>query len=127
MLKQVITFKIEGMKCAGCSNHLEKELNNFNGVIKATVNLATEKSTVEFDAEKITTEDLILKMKFDKTGIGKQNIDNYFKLNYFKVKQNKKLITQYHQYPFKDKILSFCLYLHLPFLAYRIFNKLFKK
>ena len=50
MLKQVITFKIEGMKCAGCSNHLEKELNNFNGVIKATVNLATEKSTVEFDA-----------------------------------------------------------------------------
>ena len=62
MLKQVITFKIEGMKCAGCSNHLEKELNNFNGVIKATVNLATEKSTVEFDAEKITTEDLILKI-----------------------------------------------------------------
>ena len=75
----------------------------------------------------ILEEDLILKMKFDKTGIGKQNIDNYFKVNYFKGNYNKKLISQYHQYSFKDKTLSFCLYLHLPFLAYRIFNKLFKK
>lgn len=74
----------------------------------------------------ILEEDLILKMKFDKTGIGKQNIDNYFKLNYFKVKQNKKLITQYHQYPFKDKILSFCFNLNFPFLGYRILNKILK-
>ena len=71
-------------------------------------------------------EDLILKMKFDKTGIGKQNIDNYFKVNYFKGNYNKKLISQYHQYPFKDKILSFCFNLNFPFLVYRILNKILK-
>ena len=74
----------------------------------------------------ILEEDLILKMKFDKTGIGKQNIDNYFKFNYFNGNQNKKLIAQYHYYPFKDKILSFCLNLRLPFLIFRILNKFFK-
>ena len=74
----------------------------------------------------ILEEDLILKMKFDKTGIGKQNIDNYFKVNYFKGNYNKKLISQYHQYPFKDKILSFCFNLNFPFLGYRILNKILK-
>lgn len=75
----------------------------------------------------ILEEDLLLKMQFDKIGVGKQNIDDYFKRHYYKGNYNKKLIAQYNNYLFKDKTLSFCLNLRLPFLAFRILNKLFKK
>ncbi|TLG79620.1 heavy metal translocating P-type ATPase [Vagococcus zengguangii] len=45
--KSIDTFVITGMTCANCSARVEKELNATEGVIKANVNLATEKATVE--------------------------------------------------------------------------------
>lgn len=43
------TFVITGMTCANCSARVEKELNQSKGVEQATVNLATEKATVQFN------------------------------------------------------------------------------
>ena len=40
---------ITGMTCASCANRIERKLNKLDGV-SATVNYATEKATVEFDA-----------------------------------------------------------------------------
>jgi Cu+-exporting ATPase len=54
-----VTLKISGMTCAACAARIEKKLNKLDGVIKATVNLATEKATVEFDVGKIKVSDLI--------------------------------------------------------------------
>ena len=56
--KKIDTFVITGMTCANCSGRVEKELNATSGVIKANVNLATEKATVEYTPD-ITTDQLI--------------------------------------------------------------------
>lgn len=58
MSSQTETFVITGMTCANCSARVEKELNNTPGVKTATVNLATEKATVQFE-EKLTTNEII--------------------------------------------------------------------
>jgi Cu+-exporting ATPase len=45
---ETATLTIEGMTCASCSNFVEKALNRTPGVKSATVNLASEKATVEY-------------------------------------------------------------------------------
>ncbi|HOM01869.1 MAG TPA: heavy metal translocating P-type ATPase [Acetivibrio sp.] len=54
-----IELKITGMSCAACSARIEKRLNKVDGVAKASVNLATEKANIEYDAAKVKTADLI--------------------------------------------------------------------
>lgn len=48
-----ITIPIEGMTCAACSARVEKVLQRLEGVVDATVNLATEKAAVSYDPQKI--------------------------------------------------------------------------
>ena len=48
------TLAVEGMTCAACSGRVEKALNAVPGVAEATVNLATERATVRFDAAETT-------------------------------------------------------------------------
>jgi len=43
-----ITLPIGGMTCASCVSHVERALRSVDGVVSATVNLATEKATVEY-------------------------------------------------------------------------------
>src|ERR1035437_10023774 len=50
------TFSIKGMHCASCVGILERSLKKVDGVIEATVNLATEKATITYDSEKVTDE-----------------------------------------------------------------------
>jgi len=47
--KQKLTFPVEGMTCASCVLRVEKALKKVDGVANASVNLATEKATLEFD------------------------------------------------------------------------------
>ena len=46
-------LQIEGMTCASCSNFVQRALTRTPGVTQATVNLATEKATVEFNPAQI--------------------------------------------------------------------------
>ena len=46
------------MTCASCANRIERRLNKLDGVT-ATVNYATEKATVEFDAAAVEPEALV--------------------------------------------------------------------
>jgi Cu+-exporting ATPase len=46
----VAEFEIHGMTCAACATRVEKALAKVPGVTRASVNLATEKATVEADA-----------------------------------------------------------------------------
>ena len=50
---------ISGMSCAACSARIEKRLVKLDGVVKASVNLATERATIEYDAGKIQVADMI--------------------------------------------------------------------
>ncbi|OPY58306.1 MAG: Copper-exporting P-type ATPase A [Pelotomaculum sp. PtaU1.Bin035] len=54
-----IELMLKGMTCAVCAAKIEKKLSKQNGIIKATVNLATEKASVEFDPAKIKVSDMI--------------------------------------------------------------------
>ena len=51
-----IELKIEGMHCTGCSNRLEKVLNNIEGVTSAQVNFDEKSAIVNFDEGKVTIE-----------------------------------------------------------------------
>ncbi|MCX6797442.1 MAG: heavy metal-associated domain-containing protein, partial [Candidatus Doudnabacteria bacterium] len=52
------TFDIKGMHCASCVNVLERSLRKVPGVLKATVNLATEKATINYNPAVATAEHL---------------------------------------------------------------------
>ena len=51
-------LEIEGMHCASCVSAVEKSLKNIEGVGEASVNLATESATVEFDPSQVDVERL---------------------------------------------------------------------
>jgi P-type Cu+ transporter len=52
-------LKITGMSCAACSAKIEKKLNKMDGIEKATVNLATERASIEYNVSKIKVSDII--------------------------------------------------------------------
>jgi Cu+-exporting ATPase len=53
-----VELPITGMTCASCANRIERKLNKLDGVT-ASVNYATEKATVAFDAAAVDTDQLI--------------------------------------------------------------------
>jgi Cu+-exporting ATPase len=55
--KKKVTFGVSGMTCASCVSHIEKALKELDGVSSATVNLATEKATVEYIPSKVGMDD----------------------------------------------------------------------
>jgi P-type Cu+ transporter len=56
--EQRLDLPIEGMTCASCANRIERNLNKLDGV-EATVNYATERASVRFDAERVTPGELV--------------------------------------------------------------------
>lgn len=56
-------FDIRGMTCASCSQRIEKVLNKTDGIEQATVNLATESATVDYQTGNISVDDIIAKVK----------------------------------------------------------------
>ncbi|MBH0157208.1 MAG: heavy metal translocating P-type ATPase [Bacillota bacterium] len=57
------TLQISGMTCAACAIRIEKGLNKLEGVEKANVNLALEKSTVSYDPQILKVADLEKKIE----------------------------------------------------------------
>ncbi len=56
---ETATFKIEGMTCAmGCAKTIEEKLTDMEGVQKATVNFETKTAIVNFDLDKLKSNDL---------------------------------------------------------------------
>jgi len=54
-----IELPVTGMTCASCVARVERAIGKSEGVDKANVNLATEKATVTFDPDEVTTGDLV--------------------------------------------------------------------
>lgn len=61
-----VTIPIGGMTCAACVRRVEKAISGLDGVVKASVNLATEKATVEYDSTKIRLS--AIKQAIEKAG-----------------------------------------------------------
>ncbi len=56
------TLSVEGMTCASCAMRIEKGLKKLPGVTDASVNLATERATVKYDAAQVGMDDLLNKV-----------------------------------------------------------------
>lgn len=54
-----VELNITGMSCASCAAKIEKQLEKMEGVIKGSVNLATERAKVEFDPSRVKSSDII--------------------------------------------------------------------
>lgn len=52
-------LQVKGMTCAACVARVERKLKSTPGVIDATVNLATEKATVTYDAGELSIHDVL--------------------------------------------------------------------
>jgi P-type Cu+ transporter len=63
-------FDITGMTCAACAARIEKGLNKLDGVVKANVNLALEKATVEYNSAVLSTGEII--NRIENQGYGAQ-------------------------------------------------------
>ena len=48
-----IKLKIEGMHCAGCSNRLEKILNNVDGIESTKVSLEEKSADIKYNEEEV--------------------------------------------------------------------------
>ena len=53
-----VTLPIAGMTCASCVSTVERALKNVEGVVSASVNLATERATVEYIPGAVSVADL---------------------------------------------------------------------
>jgi Cu+-exporting ATPase len=52
-----ITFPIHGMSCASCVKKVENALSGLGGVVRASVNFATERATVQYIPGAVSMED----------------------------------------------------------------------
>nr|WP_179124022.1 heavy metal translocating P-type ATPase [Marinococcus halophilus] len=57
---------IEGMTCAACSRRIEKQVGKMEGVSEASVNLTTEKLSVQYDPDEVSPHDM--EEKVERTG-----------------------------------------------------------
>lgn len=49
-----IILKINGMKCTGCSQRVEKALKNTDGIESASVNLETREANISYNKDLVT-------------------------------------------------------------------------
>lgn len=84
----LIELDIGGMTCAACSSRIEKKLNKQVGVVSATVNLTTEKATINYMSSIISISDLT--NKITKMGFSANEILSDQKTE----KANKEALTQ---------------------------------
>ena len=54
-----VELKLSGMSCVACSAKIEKKLNKTQGIVRAAVNLATEKANIDYDPSTMKVLDII--------------------------------------------------------------------
>lgn len=54
-----LVLPVEGMTCASCVNRIERFLRKTDGVVEASVNLVTERATVQVDPSRAGRDDLV--------------------------------------------------------------------
>ncbi|MDE2857706.1 MAG: heavy metal translocating P-type ATPase [Chloroflexota bacterium] len=75
MRSKQITLPVTGMTCAICVKNVERSLKRAGGVADVTVNLATEKATVDYDADRLQTGALIQRLEAAGYGVAAAAID----------------------------------------------------
>jgi len=75
MTLKEISLPVTGMTCAMCVKNVERSLKDADGVAAVTVNLATEKATVDYDAGKLKMRDLVSQIEKSGYGVARASVD----------------------------------------------------
>lgn len=114
----VVVLPIGGMTCAACSQRVEKALNKLEGVNKASVNLATEKATVEYDTSLIKLS--AIKKSVESIGYQVLNLDKT-SVDEDKIRKEKEIKTLWTKFIvaaiFGLPLLYLAMAPMLPFLS----------
>ncbi|OIK13407.1 copper-translocating P-type ATPase [Bacillus sp. MUM 116] len=120
VVKEKKEFDITGMTCAACATRIEKGLNKLEGVDKATVNLALESATVEYNPSLISPQEMIKRV--EKLGYGavpkeekEENVDH--RLKAIKNQQGKFIFSLILSLPLLWAMVShfsFTSFIYLP-------------
>lgn len=90
------TIPIEGMTCAACANRIEKVLGKMEGVLRVSVNFATEKATVEYNPQ--ITRLSAIKQVIEKTGYKALNIEKKASVDEDKLRKEKEIRTLWKKF-----------------------------
>lgn len=93
--KQVI-IPIEGMTCAACASRIEKVVGRMPGVLKVSVNLATEKASIEYDPEQTRISGI--KQAIEKLGYKALNIEKKADSDQDKLRKEKEIKTLWRKF-----------------------------
>lgn len=63
-----VVLPVLGMTCANCVSTIERNVKKLPGVSATTVNLSTERATIDFNPDKLRVEDLV--QRIEKAGYG---------------------------------------------------------
>jgi Cu+-exporting ATPase len=58
MASETLKMTVHGMTCGSCARSVERKLSATPGVSKATVDLANQNATIEYDADTVKPETL---------------------------------------------------------------------
>ncbi|SFM79471.1 heavy metal translocating P-type ATPase [Methanolobus profundi] len=58
VVKDRVVLEVGGMKCAACSQNVEKVLNRINGVSSANVNITTGRAQVEYNSSQTSVDEM---------------------------------------------------------------------
>jgi Cu+-exporting ATPase len=89
--KSEVTIPIGGMTCAACASRIEKVLGKLEGVISASVNLATEKATVHYDTQQIKLS--TIRQAIEKAGYQALEIEKKTAIDEDKLRKEKEIRT----------------------------------
>lgn len=70
-----IKLPVTGMTCAMCVKNVERSLAKAEGVADVSVNLATEKATVQYDSGALRTSDLVARLDGAGYGVASASLD----------------------------------------------------
>lgn len=90
------TLSITGMTCAACAARIEKVVGKMEGVDRISVNLATEKASVEYDPA--ITDLAAISGKIEKAGYGAKAIEKNNLVDEDKLKKEKESRTLWRKF-----------------------------
>lgn len=90
------TLSITGMTCAACAARIEKVVGKMEGVDRISVNLATEKASVEYDP--VMTDLTAISGKIEKAGYGAKAIEKNNLVDEDKLKKEKESRTLWRKF-----------------------------
>ncbi len=91
-----VIIPVGGMTCAACSQRIEKVIGKIDGVLKVSVNPATEKAAVEYDTQK--TRLSVIKQAIEQAGYKAFDIEKKDSTDKDKLRKEKEIRTLWRKF-----------------------------